>query len=120
MRTQKTYPGYIMVQMAVNEQTWHTVTSTAKVTGFLGNGASPTPIPDEEAERVLRKMDEGLIKPKYYFEEGEKIRVVDGVFNDFQGIIEEVSPDSERLKVRVNIFGRPTPVELHFAQVNKM
>ena len=120
--SRKFYPGYIMVQMAVTEETWHTVRNTAKVTGFVGGGSMPSPIPDEEAERILQQMEEVISKPKpkYFFEEGDEVRVIDGPFNNFQGTVEEVKPDKEKLRVLITIFGRPTPVELEFLQVNKV
>ncbi len=120
--SRKFYPGYIMVQMALNKETWHTVRNTAKVTGFLGGGSEPYPVPDEEAERIIRQMQEGITKPKprYSFEEGDEIRVVDGPFSNFQGTVEEVKPDKEKLRVLITIFGRATPVELDFIQVNKI
>ena len=120
--SRKFYPGYIMVQMALNKETWHTVRNTAKVTGFLGGGNEPSPVPDEEADRIIRQMQEGITKPKprYSFEEGDEIRVVDGPFNNFQGTVEEVKPDKEKLRVLITIFGRATPVELDFIQVNKI
>lgn len=118
----KFYPGYILVQMALNEETWHTVRNTAKVTGFVGGEVKPTPIPDAEAERIIQQMEEGISrpKPKYRFEEGDEVRVIDGPFSNFQGIVEEVKPDKEKLRVLITIFGRPTPVELDFIQVNKV
>ena len=120
--SRKFYPGYIMVQMVVNEETWHTVRNTAKVTGFVGGGSMPSPIPDEEAERIIVQMEEGISKPKpkYHFEEGDEVRVIDGPFSNFQGIVEEVKPDKEKLRVLITIFGRATPVELEFIQVNKV
>jgi len=120
--SRKFYPGYIMVQMAVNEETWHTVRNTAKVTGFVGGGTMPSPIPDEEADRIIHQMEEGISKPKakYHFEEGDEVRVVDGPFNNFQGTVAEVNPDKEKLRVLISIFGRSTPVELEFIQVNKI
>ncbi len=120
--SRKFYPGYIMVQMDLNDETWHTVRNTAKVTGFVGGGTRPAPIPDEEAERIIRQMEEGISKPKpkYQFEEGDEIRVIDGPFNNFQGIVEEVKPDKEKLRVLITIFGRSTPVELDFIQVHKI
>lgn len=118
----KFYPGYILVQMALNDETWHTVRNTAKVTGFVGGEVKPTPIPDAEAERIIQQMEEGVSrpKPKYRFEEGDEVRVIDGPFSNFQGIVEEVKPDKEKLRVLITIFGRPTPVELDFIQVNKV
>jgi transcriptional antiterminator NusG len=120
--SRKFYPGYILVQMQLNDDTWHTVRNTAKVTGFVGGEVKPTPIPDEEAERIIQQMQEGVSKPKprYQFEEGDEVRVVDGPFSNFQGIVEEVKPDKEKLRVLITIFGRPTPVELEFIQVNKV
>ena len=120
--SRKFYPGYIMVQMVLNEETWHTVRNTAKVTGFVGGGTMPYPVPEEEAERIIRQMEEGVNKPKpkYQFEEGDPVRVIDGPFNNFQGIVEEVKPDKEKLRVLITIFGRATPVELDFIQVNKI
>lgn len=120
--SRKFYPGYILVQMFLNEETWHTVRNTAKVTGFVGGGNMPAPIPDVEAERIIMQMEEGISKPKskYNFEEGDEVRVIDGPFNNFQGTIEEVKPDKEKLKVLISIFGRATPVELDFIQVNKI
>jgi transcriptional antiterminator NusG len=118
----KFYPGYILVQMILNEETWHTVRNTPKVTGFVGGEVKPTPIPDSEAERIIQQMEEGVSKPKakYRFEEGDEVRVIDGPFSNFQGIVEEVKPDKEKLRVLITIFGRPTPVELDFIQVNKV
>jgi transcriptional antiterminator NusG len=120
--SRKFYPGYIMVQMVLNKDTWHTVRNTAKVTGFLGGGSEPYPVPDSEAERIIRQMEEGITKPKprYSFEEGDEIRVVDGPFSNFQGTVEEVKQDKEKLRVLITIFGRATPVELDFIQVNKI
>lgn len=120
--SRKFYPGYIMVQMELNDDTWHTVRNTAKVTGFVGGATRPAPIPDEEAERIIRQMEEGISKPKpkYQFEEGDEVRVIDGPFNNFQGVVEEVKPDKEKLRVLITIFGRSTPVELDFIQVHKI
>lgn len=120
--SRKFYPGYILVQMALTEETWHTVKDTAKVTGFVGGGVKPTPIPDDEAERIVRQMEEGVTKPKpkYKFEEGDEVRVIDGPFSSFQGVVEEVKHDKEKLRVLITIFGRSTPVELDFIQVNKI
>ena len=120
--SRKFYPGYILVQMELNEETWHTVKDTAKVTGFVGGEVKPTPIPEEEAEKIIKQMEEGFTKPKpkYQFEEGDEVRVIDGPFSNFQGIVEEVKPDKEKLRVLITIFGRSTPVELDFIQVNKI
>lgn len=120
--SRKFYPGYIMVQMCLNKDTWHTVRNTAKVTGFIGGGSNPSPVPDEEAEKIIRQMEEGINRPKprYTFEEGDEVRVVDGPFSNFQGTVEEVKQDKEKLRVLITIFGRATPVELDFIQVNKI
>jgi transcription termination/antitermination protein NusG len=120
--SRKFYPGYILVQMALNKDTWHTVKNTSKVTGFVGGEVNPTPISDEEAEKILRQMEEGVSRPKprYSFEEGDEVRVVDGPFTNFQGTVEEIRPEKEKLRVSITIFGRPTPVELDFIQVNKV
>ena len=120
--SRKFYPGYILVQMALNQDTWHTVRNTSKVTGFVGGEVKPTPISDTEAERIIHQMEEGVNKPKpkYSFEMGDEVRVIDGPFTNFQGVVEEVKPDKEKLRVLITIFGRPTPVELEFIQVNKI
>ena len=120
--SRKFYPGYILVQMELNEKTWHTVRNTAKVTGFVGGGVKPPAIPDKEAERIIRQMEDGVSrpKPKYRFEEGDEVRVIDGPFSNFQGIVDEVKHDKEKLRVMITIFGRSTPVELDFIQVNKI
>jgi transcriptional antiterminator NusG len=120
--SRKFYPGYILVQMALSKVTWHLVNDTSKVTGFVGGEINPTPISDEEAERIVRQMEEGVSRPKarYSFEEGDEVRVVDGPFTNFQGTVEEMKPDKEKLRVLITVFGRPTPVELDFIQVNKV
>lgn len=120
--SRKFYPGYILVEMALNDETWHTVKGTGKVTGFVGGGVKPAPIPTEEAERIISQMEEGVgrPKPKYKFEEGDEVRVIDGPFSNFQGVVEEVKQDKEKLRVLIAIFGRSTPVELDFIQVNKL
>ena len=115
-------PGYILVQMQLDDETWHIVNRTAKVSGFLGGREKPTPISDEEAERILNRMEAGKMKPqpKYYFESGDEIRVIDGPFTNFNGTVEEVNPEKGKIKVLVSIFGRSTPVELEFVQVTKV
>jgi transcriptional antiterminator NusG len=120
--SRKFYPGYILIQMDLNDHTWHLVNDTAKVTGFLGGMNKPTPISDEEAERILSRMEEGKEKPqpKFFFESGDEIRVVDGPFSNFNGTVEEVNPEKGKIKVLVSIFGRATPVELDFVQVTKL
>jgi transcriptional antiterminator NusG len=120
--SRKFYPGYILVRMALDDETWHIVNDTAKVTGFLGGRDKPTPLSDEEAERILNRMEAGKTKPqpKYYFDAGDEVRVIDGPFTNFNGTVEEVNPDKGKIKVLVSIFGRSTPVELEFVQVTKL
>ncbi len=117
----KFYPGYVLVKMEMDDQTWHIVKNTPKVTGFIGSRTEPAVIPDEEVELIKRRMAEGQEKPrpKYSFEKGDSVRVVDGPFINFNGTVEEVKPEKGKLKVLVSIFGRPTPVELDFIQVTK-
>jgi len=120
--SRKFYPGYILVQMELNDGTWHLVNSTAKVTGFLGAKDKPVPLLDSEAEKILEQMESGNSKPqpKFYFEAGDDVRVIDGPFTNFQGTVEEVNPEKGKIKVLVSIFGRSTPVELEFVQVTKL
>jgi len=119
--TRKFFPGYILVEMELNNETWHIVKDTPKVTGFVGGGQNPPPIPAHEVELITSRMEEGedKPKPKIEFEVGETVRVIDGPFLNFTGIVEDVSPDKGKLKVMVSIFGRVTPVELEFIQVEK-
>jgi len=117
------FPGYVLVEMDMNEQTWHLVKNTNKVTGFVGGTASkPTPISQAEVDKIMAQMQEGVEKPrpKVLFEVGEVIRVKEGPFTDFNGNVEEVNYDKNRLRVSVTIFGRSTPVELEFGQVEKL
>jgi len=120
--SRKFYPGYILVNMELDEETWHIVNNTAKVTGFLGGRQKPAPLTDEEAEQILQRMEVGKLKPqpKYFFESGDEIRVIDGPFANFNGIVDEVNPEKGKIKVLVSIFGRSTPVELEFVQVAKL
>jgi len=120
--SRKFYPGYIMVQMALTDETWHIVQDTEKVTGFLGGKMKPVPISEEEAQKILTRMEDGQErpKPKFLFEEGDEVRVIDGPFNNFNGLVDEVKPDKAKLKVLISIFGRSTPVELDFVQVTKI
>jgi transcriptional antiterminator NusG len=120
--SRKFYPGYILVQMELDDGTWHVVNDTAKVTGFLGGRNKPAPISDEEADRILNRMEAGKLKPqpKYFFEFGDEIRVIDGPFTNFNGTVEEVNHEKGKIKVLVSIFGRSTPVELDFVQVQKL
>jgi transcriptional antiterminator NusG len=118
----KFYPGYVLVQMEMGEEAWHLVKSTSRVLGFIGGTPDkPAPISDKEADIILRRVESGVNKPKpkTLFEAGEVIRVTEGPFVDFNGVVEEVDYDKSRVKVAVLIFGRSTPVELEFSQVEK-
>lgn len=115
----KFYPGYILVEMDLDDETWHLVRSTPRVTGFVG-GTKPVPIPEEEVEIILQQLEKGPApQVKTQFQKGESIRIIDGPFTNFLGYVDEVDMDHGRLKVMVSIFGRQTPVELHFFQVEK-
>ena len=118
----KFFPGYVLVQMEMDEDTWHLVKDVPKVLGFIGGTSDkPAPITDKEANAILRRVEEGVDKPKpkVLFEPGEVVRVIDGPFNDFNGVVESVNYDKSRLQVAVQILGRSTPVELEFSQVEK-
>ncbi len=118
----KFFPGYVLVHMEMTDETWHLVKDVPKVMGFIGGtGDRPAPISDNEADAILQRVQEGVEKPrpKVLFEPGEVVRVIDGPFNDFNGVVEEVDYEKSRLKVSVLIFGRSTPVDLEFAQVEK-
>jgi transcriptional antiterminator NusG len=118
----KFFPGYVLVEMELNDETWHLVKSVPKVLGFIGGSSDrPAPITEEEANFILNRVEEGVDKPrpKVLFEPGEVVRVVDGPFNDFNGVVETVNYDKSRLRVAVQILGRSTPVELDFTQVEK-
>ncbi|OHB29936.1 MAG: transcription termination/antitermination factor NusG [Desulfuromonadaceae bacterium GWB2_53_15] len=118
--SRKFFPGYILIKMELTDETWHIVKETSKVTGFVG-GNTPFPIQDDEVSKIARRMEEGAEKPrpKVQFEIGETVRVVDGPFLNFSGVVEDVKPDKGKLRVTVTIFGRATPVELEFMQVEK-
>jgi len=118
----KFFPGYILAQMEMTDESWHLVKNTPKVTDFLGGQGRPTPISDKEAERIMHQVQEGIDRPKpsVTFEVGEQVKVCDGPFNSFNGMVEEVDEERARLKVAVSIFGRATPVELEYAQVAKL
>jgi len=115
----KFFPGYILVRMELNDDTWHIVKDTPKVTGFIGSKDKPSPIPDKDVENLITRIDEGTLKPKpkFKFDVGDHVRVIDGPFTNFDGLIDEVRPEKGKLRVIVSIFGRPTPVELDFIQV---
>ncbi len=118
----KFFPGYILVQMKMSDQGWHVVKNTPKVTGFVGTGKRPAPLTQEEVDQILEQVSSAKDKPrpKYVFDKGEPVKIIDGPFNNFTGVVEEVNLDRNTLKVMVTIFGRATPVELDFSQVQKM
>lgn len=118
----KFFPGYVLVRMHLNDETWSLVRNTAKVTGFLGPGGKPQPVPDFEAERIMNQVQEGVTRPKMsvMYVMGDRVRVMDGPFATFEGDVEEVDESKGRLKVSVSIFGRATPVDLEYSQVEKL
>ncbi|ABC76167.1 transcription termination/antitermination protein NusG [Syntrophus aciditrophicus] len=115
----KFFPGYILVKMELDDDTWHLVKDTPKVTGFIGSREKPSPIPDKDVELLKTRIDEGTLKPKpkFKFEVGDHVTIIDGPFTNFDGVIDEVKAEKGKLRVIVSIFGRPTPVELDFIQV---
>lgn len=118
----KFFPGYVLAHMELSDESWHLVTGTAKVTGFLGTGKRPSPISEKEALRILNQIKEGVDRPRpsVTFDVGEQVRVADGPFTSFNGLVEEVDEEKARLKVAVSIFGRATPVEFEYSQVEKL
>jgi transcriptional antiterminator NusG len=116
------YPGYVLVEMELDDYTWHVVRSTPRVTGFVGTGPTPTPLSEEEVQNILHRVTTSADKPKpkLTFERNEQVRIVDGPFANFTGVVEDVNTDRNTLKVSVTIFGRSTPVELDFGQVEKI
>ncbi|MBI2088783.1 MAG: transcription termination/antitermination protein NusG [Deltaproteobacteria bacterium] len=119
--SRKFFPGYILVQVELDDETWHIVKETPKVTGFVGDSTHPSPVSDEEIKMITQQIEEGAIKPKprVLFSVGESVKVVDGPFADFNGVVEDVRPDKGKLRVLISIFGRATPVELDFVQVER-
>jgi transcriptional antiterminator NusG len=118
----KFFPGYILVEMEMSDAAWHVVRNTPKVTGFVGTGKKPTPLSQEEVDQILEQVTSAKEKPKpkYVFDRGEPIKIIDGPFNNFTGVVEDLNLDRNTLKVMVTIFGRQTPVELDFSQVQKV
>lgn len=118
----KFFPGYMLVEMEMSDAAWHVVKNTPKVTGFVGTGKKPTPLTQEDVDRIVRQVSSAQEKPKpkYIFEKGEPVKIIDGPFNNFSGVVEEINLDRDTLKVMVTIFGRQTPVELNFLQVEKL
>lgn len=120
--SRKFFPGYIFVNMELTDETWHVIKETPKITGFVGHSTQPPEVPESEVREITQQMEEGALrpKPKVLFEVGEAVKVVDGPFQDFNGTVEEVRPEKGKVRVLISIFGRATPVELEFAQVEKL
>lgn len=119
--SRKFFPGYIFVNMELTDETWHVVKDTPKITGFVGHSTQPPEVPESEVREITQQMEEGALrpKPKVLFEVGESVKVIDGPFQDFNGTVEEVRPEKGKVRVLISIFGRATPVELDFVQVEK-
>jgi transcriptional antiterminator NusG len=118
----RSFPGYILVQMEMNDKNWYFVRNTSKVTGFVGAGKKPKPLSEKEVSTILKHIEttQATPKPKYHFEVGEGVKIIDGPFLNFNGVVDSVMEDKSMLKVTVTIFGRPTPVDLNFLQVEKI
>jgi transcription termination/antitermination protein NusG len=118
----KFFPGYVLINMEMSDNAWHVVKNTPKVTGFVGMGSKPTPLTQEEVDRIINQVSVAAEKPKpkFQFQRGEQVRIIDGPFSNFQGVVDEVNNDRATLKVMVTIFGRATPVELDFLKVEKL
>lgn len=122
-KTQKKFfPGYLLINMEMNNETWHLVRNTPKVSAFIGGKTTPIPVPDSEVEDLLKKIDEGTLRPRMAanFDKGDNVSIIEGPFSNFNGVVEEVKADKARLKVLVSIFGRQTPIELEYSQVKKI
>ena len=121
-KSRKFFPGYIFVSMLLNDETWHIVKDTPKITGFVGNTKRPVPVEDSQVQKLVALIKEGELQPRVTveFSEGEGVKVVDGPFSNFHGVIEEVNRDKSKVKVMVSIFGRSTPVEFEFSQIEKL
>lgn len=119
--SRKFFPGYILVNMELNDETWHVVKNTPKVTGFVGEGTKPSAVSEQDIKEILEQMAQGVMKPKpkTVFEKGDSVQIIDGPFTNFTGLVDEVKPEKGRLRVLVSIFGRSTPIELDFFQVKK-
>jgi len=120
--TKRSYPGYILIEMEMDDENWHIIRETPKVTGFVGSGKKPSPLSKEEVKQIVEHMEttSEKPKPKHTFEKGETVRIIDGPFFNFNGVVEDVNHERSTLKVLVTIFGRSTPVELDFLQVEKL
>jgi len=120
--TKKFYPGYILIEMEMDDETWHLVKGTPKVTGFVGGGTSPTPLTEEELRAIVQQIEIGATPPqvKVHFRKGDNVRIIDGPFTNFTGVVDDIDPEHGHLRVLVSIFGRQTPVELDFLQVEKV
>ncbi len=122
LSARKFYPGYVLVNMELTDESYHLIKDTPKVTGFVGSKTEPVAIPEAEAEKIIIQMQEGALKPKpkIKFEPGDKVQVTEGPFTNFTGVVDEVRADRGRVKVMINVFGRPTPVELEFTQLERI
>jgi len=120
--SRKFFRGYILINMELNDETWHIVKNTPRVTGFVGEEKKPTPISEKDVKEIVNQMTQGILKPKpkTVFEKGDNVRIIDGPFTNFNGLVDEVKPEKGRLRVLVSIFGRSTPIELDFLQVKKI
>lgn len=120
--TRMFYPGYVLVEMVLDDEIWHVIKDTPRVAGFVGSGQTPTPLTQEEVDQILHRVETGAERPKVHlsFEKNETVKIIEGPFASFNGVVDEVNDDRETLKVMVTIFGRQTPVELEFSQVEKL